>query len=187
MGFSYNELSCIHAVEPKSNLLGNSINPFGQLGLISIADEVVPPKHPTRIEPPGSGIMADGPEGVDDTPIELRGPFQMFLDRCKALQEVSVDVLPKPRIGTQRLQETLFPARVVDVRVRAAMEAQLFNGLLKSHHFRGLSYDSSTPYHFLSPGATLRRTSWVNSAIAPLVRIWSEPATDRPPHVQRCH
>src|SRR5215510_1605088 len=25
----------------------------------------------------------------------------------------------------------------------------------------------------------------VNGAIAPLVRIWSEPATDRPPHVQK--
>src|SRR5262245_55180833 len=153
MSFPYNELSCIHAVEPKSNLLGNSINPFGQLRLISIADEVVPPKHPTRIEPPGTGIMADGPEGVYDTPIELGGPFQMFLDHCKALEEVFVDVLPKPRIGTQRLQETLLPARIVDVRVRSAMEAQLFNGLLKSHHFRGLSYIRrlSDPLSFLEP------------------------------------
>jgi hypothetical protein len=41
--FSHDELLCIHAVEPKSNLLGNSINPFAQLRLILIADEVVPP------------------------------------------------------------------------------------------------------------------------------------------------
>jgi hypothetical protein len=93
-------LLCIHAVQPESDPLGDSINPLGQLGLILIADEIVPPKHPTRIEPPSTGIMADGPEGVDDTPIELGGSFQMLLDRCKALEEVFIDVRPKPPIGT---------------------------------------------------------------------------------------
>lgn len=55
------QLLCIHAVEPESDPLCDSINPLGELGLFLIVDEAVPPKHPTRFEPPSAGIMADGP------------------------------------------------------------------------------------------------------------------------------
>ena len=94
------QLLCIHAVEPESDPLCDSINPLGELGLFLIVDEAVPPKHPTRFEPPSAGIMADGPERINDPPIELGGVFQMLLDRCKALEEIFIDVLPKPPIGT---------------------------------------------------------------------------------------
>src|SRR5580704_18210523 len=70
------QLLCIHAVEPESDPLCDSINPLGELGLFLIVDEAVPPKHPTRFEPPSAGIMGDGPERINDPPIELGAFFR---------------------------------------------------------------------------------------------------------------
>ena len=44
------------------------------------------------------------------------------------------------------MQEALLPAWIIDVRIRATMEAQLLNGLLKSHRLDGSRTLDGSPY-----------------------------------------